>query len=165
MSSRKKANNELNNFIRKDLDIYFDIKKGAGGHLAEFLHQELERLLGNPEQHKKFLADAFGSAIVNVWREGEGGDDEDEKALQLCFDGITVPQRLRYRDESVPGGYTTVLARYATVGQLDASARLKLTKANESQSAALRDMHAAEEAIKRAGGNMSVLLSDISDVA
>jgi hypothetical protein len=149
--------------LRSHRDAYLRRKGTAAGYAAEAKQELIAEYDRTPDAWREYILEALLGTYDSVWRE-DTDDEKDDDGRQFILAGFPIRRHLRFPAAGVPGGYLTVLSEFATVRQLDASARLKLSKANEAQSRALQEMIVAEEAIRRAGGDLDKLLYDVVDV-
>jgi hypothetical protein len=88
----------------------------------------------------------------------------------FAISGVTIPEYLTRPakiDFSIDDDdrFEKVDHRFATVHDLYQDATIKLRKSAQAAAIAEKEMQAADEALKRAGGDMSAFLRDLKDAA
>jgi hypothetical protein len=141
-----------------------------GGSADGFRKRIGEKYSDDPRFFGKLVYEALMEAATKKWEQQPRKRGPDLFAIN----GYAVPEFLTR--QAFPAGdtepeeddedlYEKVDQQFATVNDLYADATIKLRKAAQSGAAAELEMKAADEARRRARGNMAAYLRDVTDVA
>lgn len=156
--------------LRVHLDVtlsqYIDISGNDGGDAAgyrDFLHKSLAE---RPDIVQGHLSELIDAAANTAWRRKprDRGPDLFSIAGVTCPEYLTRPDAGSLAEGDEHGeGFRKVGQRHATVNDLADDAKIKARKAAEAGAAAAKRYQMADEARRRAKGNMATFLKDIAD--
>jgi hypothetical protein len=157
----------LKDYLGVEKKRYLEECKAFGGTAEGFRDRVRSRYAAGPDEFNKFVLDSLMEATTKRWQ----APPRDTGTDLFSIGGLVIPEHLTRPAASFVTGedvenddrFEKVDAAFATVNDLVDDATIKLRKAAQSSAAAERKMKAADEARRRARGNMSTLLSDIAD--
>jgi hypothetical protein len=138
-----------------------------GGKAPGFRRHIGDKYTGDPEFFHALVLDALMEAATKKWQQQPRKRGPD----LFSIGGYTIPEFLTRPsmsmdtepEEDDEDAYEKVDQQFATVNDLYADATIKLRKAAQSGAAAEQEMRAADDARRRARGNMAAYLRDITD--
>jgi hypothetical protein len=145
---------------------YIEKTQEAGGSAEGFR----KRIAGQYSRNKlKFESLMFGAlmeATTRAWQKQPRKRGPDLFSIA----GVVIPEFLTRPTRHVSGDeldndelFEKISYKFASVRDLRESATIKLRKAAQSSAAAELEMKAADEALRRAGGNEKAFLHDVMD--
>jgi hypothetical protein len=145
---------------------YLDGGREMGGTAQGFRDYVREQIRREPLKYTSLAIDAVMEATTRNWERSPRKHGADLFAIG----GQTIAEALTRRSPGAVGddpddeeGFEKVLSIYATVADLREDAVIKLRKAAQASTAAERLMKVADEAIRRAHGDLSARLRDLAD--
>ena len=156
----------LSSIMRREREVYLDMMGIKGGSAKGFRDWIARR---HSEDPRLFPIDALRDEAANKgWQSPprERGHD------LFSLGGVPIPEFLTRSQSGFPegddidettDGFEKVSARFATVNDRFEDALIKMRKAAQSSAKAEKDMQQADEARRRARGDMSAFLKDIAD--
>lgn len=150
---------KLNGLLRAEKENYLRERGKKGGKAPEFI-----TLVDTKFTHfETYVREALASAAREIWEEQEssGGNGKDP----VMFVDFELPRYLTRRSLGSVLDYEKVHIDAATLRDFDSDTNVKMRKSIESSAKLARQMKALDEAIRRAGGDMDVLLRDVGDAA
>lgn len=148
--------------LRAERKRYLEMCGTKGGSAAGFRDWIRDR---SSEDARLFPLDAMrDEAATKVWNE----QPRDQGPDLFTLEGDAVPEFLtRPSRDAASGeddaGFEKVDQKFATINDLFEDALIKMRKAAQASAASERRMQQADEARRRAGGDMSAFLRDIAD--
>lgn len=159
----------LRDYLGGEKKRYLEECKTFGGTADGFRERVRAQYAAGPDQFNKYVLDSLMEATTKRWQTPprDTGSDLFSIGGLVIPEHLTRPSALFVTGEDVEDDeesrFEKVDAAFATVNDLVDDATIKLRKAAQSSAAAERKMKAADEARRRARGNMSMLLSEIAD--
>jgi hypothetical protein len=157
----------LSGLLLKERAIYIDGCQEDGGTAEGFRQHILQARKEDPQQFDKRAIEALLEATDKAWQHSPRQDGEDLFSIA----GVVIPEHLTRPKTSFVSGeelddensFEKVSSNFATVNDAYEDAIIKMRKAAEASSAAVRKMKMVDEARKRSKGNMTIFLRDIAD--
>ena len=147
---------------------YLEERAAAGGTAAGFRERVRASYQADQMKYVALVLDAVMESATKTWQQAPRKRGPD----LFCVAGQTIPEYLTRPASFVTGDdiehddeekFEKVDAKFATISDLFDDATIKMRKAAQSSAAAETEMKAADEARRRARGNMAALLREIAD--
>lgn len=165
----KPVSSSLRELLSIEKAKYLDSRKEDGGTVEGFRERIRRQYRNSPGDFNAMVLDALMEATTHNWRQPPRKQGPDLFSIA----GYTIPEFLTrpagddFADgetiENEDDAFEKVAAKYATVNDLYQDATIKMRKAAQSSAAAELAMKAADQARRRAKGNVSAFLKDIAD--
>jgi hypothetical protein len=160
---------ELSIYLTAQKKQYLVGTKETGGRASGFRRHIGDRYSADPQYFGKMVLDALMEAATHKWEQQPRKSAPDLFAIN----GYEIPEFLTRptavpsddEDEDEAEQFEKVDHQFATVNDLYADATLKMRKAAQSSAAAEAEMRAADNARRRARGNLAAYLRDLADAA
>jgi hypothetical protein len=158
----------LSGMLNAQKKLYLEGCGPSGGTAKGFRERINADYRSNELKYSALMLDAVMEATTKNWQAPPRKRGPD----LFCISGQTIPETLTRPSSIVTGDdidddddqkFEKVDCKYATVSDLVDDATIKLRKAAQSSAAAEAQMKVADEARRRAGGQMNMFLRDVAD--
>jgi hypothetical protein len=159
---------DLKQLLAFEMKRYLEKAEAAGGTAKGFRQRVRKEYEKDPLRFNSLVLDALMEAATRRWQ----ASPRDTGPDLFAINGLTIPEHLTRpsaasyaidEDDETDQYFEKVDSAFATVQDLRDDATIKLRKAAQAGTAAERKMKAADEALRRARGNVMVLLREIAD--
>ena len=155
----------LSKYLRMERKLYLESCGESGGTAEGFRVHIRDLSIKEPKKFEVWKLDALMEATTKTWetQPRKHGDDLFSIAGIIIPEHLTRPSRNYETGADAENEFEKVDSEFATVNDLREDAILHMRIAAQTAAAAEQQMETADEALKRAKGNLRKRLKDIAD--